>query len=315
MNNKLLVIIGPTASGKTSLAVKLSKKVYGEIISADSRQIYKGMDIGTGKDVSPKDIEKKKKAGGKIWGLDLVEPNQKFSAGNWVSFAKEVIKNIQKRKKLPIIVGGTLFWIKTLIEGADSLGIAPDWELREKLNNLKTTDLKKILKEENLQRFKKMNQSDKNNPRRLIRAIEVARASEDVKSLKPIQGDFFIISLQASNDFIYNKIDKRVKKRLKQGVKQEIEELLTKGYNFKNSVLGSTLAYQEWDGFFKGDLTESEAVEKWKFAEHAYARRQKTFLKKFLKKIKIPKKNIYTVNIEKDFYKKLERKVKKWIDN
>ncbi len=132
---KLLVICGPTATGKTSLGLQLAKKFNGEIISADSRQVYRGMDIATGKDIG----------GGKwvkdhweieripFWLLDVVEPNEEFSVAHFTDLAWEKIKDIWQRKKLPILVGGTGFYIKTIIEDIPSKGIPPNWSLRKQL--------------------------------------------------------------------------------------------------------------------------------------------------------------------------------------
>src|SRR3989344_4678270 len=170
---KLLIICGPTATGKTKLAANLSKKFSGKIISADSRQVYKGMDIVTGKD-RPKEVS--------IWGYDIIRPNEEFSVAHFVNLAGKEITRVDKQGKLPIIVGGTGFWLKSLLNPPATINIIPDWQLREKLEKFSATELLERLKKIDPKRAASMNQSDRNNPRRLMRAIEVAFHPELIKS-------------------------------------------------------------------------------------------------------------------------------------
>src|SRR3990167_7407725 len=173
----MLVIFGPTATGKTDLALGLANKFNGELISADSRQVYKNLDITSGKANFGLKVEKHNRYwivdGVKIHGFDLVDPGQNFSASDFIKFAKTAVAQIIKTSKLPIIVGGTGFYIQTFIGGLDSVGIAPDANLRSQLEKLSTTMLYQKLLITNPKRAKSMNQSDKKNPRRLIRAIEI----------------------------------------------------------------------------------------------------------------------------------------------
>jgi tRNA dimethylallyltransferase len=299
MKKSLLVICGPTATGKTSLGLDLAQKLNGEIVSADSRQVYRGMDIGTGKDVagapfhiscliSPISnlklgyylVEKVP-----IWLYDLVEPDYPFNVADYVKVARRVIKDIWQRRKLPILVGGTGLYIKALVEGLETLGIPPNQPLRKKLERLSLEKLAKNLKDLDPAKWTRMNQSDRQNPRRLTRAIEIAKKSLSAKgrssSGRKLAADKILyIGLTASKKFLYQRINTRVKKRVKQGIKKEIKLLLKKGYHWQNSVLGETLGYQEWQSFFKRKETEEEVIQKWQFHEHAYARRQLTWLKK-----------------------------------
>lgn len=274
---KLLVICGLTATGKTSLAIKLAKKFNGELVSADSRQVYKGMDIGTGKD-HPKDAI--------IHLLDMVEPDEEFNVAKYYQLAWPVIKDIWKRGKLPILVGGTGFYIKAIIDGIESLGIEPDWRLRRELENLEIGELVKKLKKLDLERLQKMSQSDQQNPRRLIRAIEIAIASEQQTanskqlSTERCKLDALFIGLKAPYEKLYQRIDERVEERVKKGVEKEIKKLLDKGYTWESSALGKTIAYKEWQSCFKGEASKDEVIQGWKFDEHAYARRQLTWFKK-----------------------------------
>lgn len=329
--NKLLIICGPTATGKTALGIYLAKKIDGELISADSRQVYKYMDIGTGKDIlnsefriqnSKLQLKIQKEINLKItlgvyeidkipiWGLDLVKPDQEFSVAHWVRFANLIIKDIWKRKKLPIIVGGTGFWLKALIDGIDSINIPPDWQLREKLRNLEIEKLREILKKLDPERWQSMNQSDRKNPRRLIRGIEIAEQIKSLKlkiksySLKLKIDQLLIIGLIASNKFLYQRIDQRVEKRIKQGAQKEIETLLKKGYPWDLEAMTAT-GYKEWQPFFQKKVGLEEIIQRWKYNEHAYARRQLTWFKK--------DKRIKWFNIEKpDWQNNVVKLVENW---
>lgn len=288
---KLLVICGPTATGKTALGVKLAKRFSGEIVSADSRQVYKGMDIGTGKDLPALD-------GTPAWLLDVVSPNKQFSVANYLKLAWGAIEDIWARGKLPIIVGGTGFYIKAITEGIGTLGIPPDWKLRKKLESYRVTELQNLLKKKDPQRWEKMNRSDRENPRRLIRAIEVAGKQLKTEHCKL---DALFIGLTAPYAILYRRIDERVDKRIGEGIEEEIRGLAKKGYNFKNSVLGTTIGYCEWEDAKPRD----QIIKQWKFDEHDLARRQMTWFKK--------NKQINWFNIDRpDWEKKVEKTVKKW---
>jgi len=327
--NNLLVICGPTAAGKTALAIKLAKKFNGEIVSADSRQVYKGMDIGTGKDLPKFSIFNfqfsidKKQIGYflleeiPVWLYDVVEPDYRFNVADYVKCAEIVIKDIWRRGKLPILVGGTGFYIKALIDGIETLGVPPDWELREKLGNLEIKKLREILRRIDPEHLERMNESDRSNPRRLIRAIEIVKKIQNSKS--KIQNKFkiknsklkidnlLIIGLKAAYGVLYERIDKRVEERVRQGIIKEIQKLIEKGYNWKNSVLGTTIGYREWQLFFEGKALKKEAIQRWKFAEHAYARRQMTWFKK--------DKRIHWFDIhQKKWQDKIEALVGDWLN-
>jgi len=336
---KLLIICGPTATGKTKLGITLAKKFNGEIISADSKQVYRGMDIGTGKDLPvsskfyPEGIPRRRQvqssklqlsvqsfrigyydvSGVKIWLLDIVEPNYRFNVADYKKCADSVIEDIFKRGKMPVVVGGTGFYIKALVEGIGTIGVEPDWQLRGKLSNCQIDELRIMLKDLDPERSRRMNESDKKNPRRLIRAIEIAKWKCEVRSGKPFGSELraelldnevgnekqkshlshqhlasnfqrptsiLFIGLTAPNKILYERIDQRVEERVKKGVEEEIRGLLEKGYNWGNSALGTTLAYREWQGYFEGKMTTEEVIIKWKFDEHDYARRQMTWFRK-----------------------------------
>ena len=324
--NKLLVICGPTAAGKTVLALTLAKKLArgpstsdpkGEIISADSRQIYRGMDIGTGKDL-PVNIKYQisniksdhqkiifyEMQGVKIWGYDLVEPTQEFSVSQYSKIAKRIIKNIQKRGKLPILVGGTGFYIKALVDGIETINIPQNSVIRNSLANKTSNELFEILA--NLDPIKAacLNMSDKKNPRRLVRAIEVAtarvkeRESKRVKE-KRLNSDCMFIGLSAPREDLYKRIDQRVEERVRAGIEDEIIKLLKKGLTWKSQSM-TALGYREWNG-----RDRKTAIDQWKKDEHGFARRQITWFKK--------DKRINWFNItQKDYQKRVELLVEKW---
>ncbi len=245
---KLLVITGPTATGKTALGLELAEKFNGEIVSADSRQVYKYMDIGTGKDTTYFQ-----------WGLDLVLPNQQFNASDFVVYAQKVLDDIWSRGKLPIIVGGTGLYIKELLYPSETLHIPPNQELRNKKYDLK--ELQDQVQKIDPKKWEIMNNSDKNNPRRLMRAIEVA--GKVASSFTP-RNDTLIIGLTAAKEVLGKRIEKRVDERIAVGMEKEKGKLAAMGY-FPNAF-----GYKE------------KTAAEWKLHEKQYAKRQILYLQKYL---------------------------------
>lgn len=310
MKPKLLIICGPTATGKTDLAVDLAKKYNGEIVSADSRQVYRGMDIITGKDIGKAKIKIENENftigyypinNVKLWLTDVVDPRYQFNISEYVDLANKVIKDILSRGKLPIIVGGTGFYLRGLFGQVDTLGIPPDPRLRKKLEKLSVAALQNELDkfdqlvQLNKLKLNSLNQSDRNNPRRLIRAIEVAtyhynqqpacrqgRPTINNQQLPDEPHDYNTLCLGLSTGYekLYPRIDQRVDERIRAGAEKEIRHLLKSGYNWDNSALGVTIGYRQWRDYFDSKATREEVIEKWRFAEHAYARRQMTWFKK-----------------------------------
>lgn len=282
--NKILVICGPTATGKSSLAVKLAKKLNGEIISADSRQIYKEMDIATGKDID-NGIWKKDHweiEGIPVWMLDVVRPDQEFSAANYCEMAQEIIKQIIKNNKLPISVGGTGFYIKGLIDGIGTFGVPPDWDLRKKLDSKNAEELFVLLSKLDPQKASSMNVSDKKNPRRLIRAIEVASSKENISNKKFSEIKFqniLMIGLKAPYEELYQRIDQRINQQVEMGAEKEIKQLLNQGFGWDLPSM-SAMGYGVWQNYFEGKINKTEVISLWKFSEHNYARRQMTWFRK-----------------------------------
>lgn len=271
---KLLIISGPTATGKTGIAVKLAKKFNGELISADSRQIYRGMDIGTGKD-HPKDV--------KIHLIDIINPDESFSVAQYHELALQKIKEIQNKNKLPIIVGGTGQYIESIIHPRETFSIKPNYLLRFILDRLPVYFLQKIYFILDKKNYLLLNNSDVNNSRRLIRKIEIKLSNNKIVPTLSREGvgegfNILHISLIDSITNIIPKIDTRIQSRLDAGLINEITSLLKK-YN-KTSPGFNTLAYKE---FVMADLVSAitKSINLWSTHEHQYARRQITWFKKF----------------------------------
>ncbi len=287
--NKLVVICGPTATGKTTLAIKLAKDFNGEIVSADSRQVYKGMDIGTGKDIENGKwkMENGEKghweiAGIPVWLYDVVEPDQEFSVAQYVELAWKVIEDIWQRGKLPFLVGGTGFYIKSVMEGIENLGISRDEKLRENLEKLTVEQLQKILEKTCPERLREMNHSDQNNPRRLIRAIEIASQYQisniKYQKYKAIIKNFktLFVGLTVPKKVLYERIDHRVKQMIQAGLENEIKNLLKQGCSWDLPAM-SGIGYAQWQPHFEKKANLSEVIQKIKLATHAFARRQLTW--------------------------------------
>ncbi len=223
---KLIVIIGPTASGKSSLAVQIANQYNGEIISADSRQVYKGLDIGSGK------ITKKETKGISHHLLDVASPKRKFSVAQYQKIAYQKIGQIIERGKLPILCGGSGFYIKSITDGVIMPKVTPDWKLREKLSKKSTEELYQLLKSIDPQRAKNI---EKDNPRRLIRAIEIViKTKKPVPSVKenPAYNTLFI-GIKKNQKDLDKAIKKRLELRLDQGMIKEVKELRSSGLSWK----------------------------------------------------------------------------------
>jgi tRNA dimethylallyltransferase len=239
----------------------------------------------------------------------VAEPNYKFTVADYLGCVNLVTEDIWRRGKLPIMAGGTGFYIKAAVDGIETLGVPPDWELRKQLSNLEIKKLRRILEGICPERLRGMNKSDRQNPRRLIRAIEIAQK----RFMKPVsmrsntktKPDILFIGLTAPYRILYSRIDERVRERVRQGVEEEIKTLLKTGYSWKNSVLKMTIGYRQWQNYFNHEGTKEEAIKSWQLAEHGYTRRQMTWFKK--------DKRIEWFDISsKNWPPKLETLVGKW---
>lgn len=295
---KLLVILGPTATGKTDLALQLAKKFNGELVSCDSRQVYKGLDIGTGKYPSKKSKIKRQKNcweinGIKIWMYDVEAPKKQYTVFNYVKDANKVIEEILKRKKLPIVVGGTGLYLKALLYGLQNLAIPIDIKLRKVLEKLSLQKLQNKLQILSPKKWEKMNNSDRQNRRRLIRQIEISFTSEESLPFDFAQGeratirgglsfkyDVLIIGLTASRDVLYKRADERVLARIKQGMIEETIKLHKKGLSFRRMrQLG--LEYGVLADYLDGKIKDTnELIKIMQGKIHGYIRRQLTWFAK-----------------------------------
>ncbi len=215
-SKKLIVILGPTASGKTDLSIKLAKKFNGQVVSADSRQVYKGMNIGTGK------ITKKEMKGIPHYLLDVASPKRKFTVARYQKLANKAINKIHKKKSIPFLVGGTAFYIQTVVDGIIIPEVKPDWKLRKELEKKTPEQLFKILKKLDPRRSKTI---EKNNKRRLIRAIEIIKKTKKPIPLLKKKPQFEVLILGNKKDNLKELIKRRLSKRLKQGMVAEVKNL------------------------------------------------------------------------------------------
>lgn len=273
LKNKILVIVGPTATGKSNLAVRLARKFNGEIISADSRQVYKGMDIGTGK------ITKKEMYSVPHYLLDVVSPKKVFTVADYKVQAGEAIEGIIKKGKLPIICGGTGFYVRSIVDNLAIPEVLADTKLRKQLGKKAAAELFSELKKLDPRRAKEI---DSNNPVRLIRAIEVARVLGSVPKLKPDSDnkyEFLQIGLRLNKEGLNEKIHKRLLKRIRQGMIAEIKKLKNSGVSW-NRLHSFGLEYRFVSDYLRGKTGKDEMVSKLETAIKQYAKRQTTWFKK-----------------------------------
>jgi tRNA dimethylallyltransferase len=313
MDKKILCVLGPTATGKTDLAINLAKKLDGELVACDSRQVYKGLDIGAGKSPSDKSKIKCQKLknfwvvdGVKIWMYDVVSPTKRYDVAQYIKEASKVIEKIVDENKLPIIVGGTGMYLRYLIHGLSS--IEANIELRAELEKMTLGEVQKKLIALSPTYFENLNESERKNKRRLIRKIEILsdHNGEKKKLTTPLLERFKIlkIGLSAKRELLNKRINQRVVSRIDQGMIEEAEKLYKSGLSFKRMVeLG--LEYGVLAEYLGGKLTKREMVEKLKTKIHQYAKRQMTWFKR--------DKQINWFDItHKDWQKKLEKVVLDW---
>jgi len=253
IKRKIIVILGPTSSGKSSLAVKLAKKFCGEIISADSRQVYKGMDIGSGK------ITKDEMMGIPHYLLDIASPKRNFSVGRYQRMTEKAILDITKRGKVPILCGGTAFYLKVITEGIILPKTKPDWKLRKELEKKDVKELYQILKKLDPRRAGSI---EKDNPRRLIRAIEIVTKSK--KAVPVIKKESRFVSLklgiETEQEKLNRAIKKRLIKRLEKGMIEETKRLKESGISWKR-LDGFGLEYRWIARYLQKKIPYNQMVE------------------------------------------------------
>lgn len=270
---KLIVIVGPTASGKTDLAIKLAKKFDGEIISADSRQIYKEMSIGTAKP------SKKELKTIPHHLIDIIKPNQDFSVAVYKNLALKAIEKSQKRKRVPFLVGGTGLYIQSIVDNINFPRIPANRKLRKRLESKTEAELLKIYKKLDIRGTKII---DKKNKRRLIRAIEVSKITkkpfwEQRKKGEPLF-NVLIIGIKLPKKELEKRIKKRVEKMFRAGLRKEAKRLVKK-YGWSISPL-QTIGYQEWRDYFKKKIGKNEVKKQVILHTLQFTKRQMTWFKK-----------------------------------
>lgn len=276
---QVIVIAGPTASGKTSVSVELAKRINGEIISADSMQIYKEMNIGTAK------VTKEEMQGIKHYLIDVISPDEAFNVTKYKKMAEEAIEEILKKGKTPIIVGGTGLYINTLVNGVEFTEVVEDKEFREEMQKIAIEKGSKHLHDE-LRKIdsEAANIIDENNVRRVIRALEIYKITGktktrlDEESRKEVKYDYKIYGIETPREILYDRINKRVDKMLEEGLIDEVKSLLEK-YNFSLTALQG-LGYKEVKEYLDGETSYEEMVEKLKIETRRYAKRQLTWFRK-----------------------------------
>lgn len=273
MNNKVIAVVGATASGKTSYAIDLARKIGGEIISADSRLVYKGMDIGTAKPT----IEEMQ--GIPHYIIDVVEPEFNYSAGLYAKEAKRCIEDIVSRGKVPIVVGGTGLYYRVLLENYDLPDVKPDYELRENLCKYSCEELLEMLF--NLDE-KAGNSVERNDKKKLIRYIEIIKLTgkplDLARGKRDKEFDVEWIGLNFPREILYDRINKRVDQMIELGLVEETQELLEKHGRISN--ITDTIGYREIISYLDGELSLDDAKDKLKQNTRNYAKRQLTWFRK-----------------------------------
>ena len=274
------VIGGPTASGKSKLAVELAKKVNGEIISADSMQIYKEMNIGTAK------VNKEEMQGVQHYLVDFVSPDERYSVSNFKKDAEKAIEEILEKGKTPIVVGGTGLYIDSLIYGIEFQNEEVDLEYREKLNKIADEkgleSLYKKAQEIDPEAMKKISINDR---KRIIRVLEIYHKTGKTKTEQELQSrknevkyEYKVFAITMDREKLYERIEKRIDFMIEQGLIEEVKQILEKYHTFPTAMQG--LGYKEVGEYLEGSCTKEEMIEKIKSETRKYAKRQLTWFRK-----------------------------------
>ena len=277
---KVIVICGPTASGKTKLSVELAKKIDGEIICCDSMQIYKDMNIGTAK------VTKEEMQGIKHYLVDFVLPDQRYSVADYKKDATKAIQEVLSKEKVPIIVGGTGLYVDSLIYNIDYPEIKTDLEYRKKLE--------KVADEEGLEKLYEMAKKideratlaiSSNDRKRIIRILEIYHSTGKTKTEQEIESrknevpyNYLVFAINMDKEKLHERINKRVDNMIKSGLIEEVKNLLIKYKSFPTALQG--LGYKETKQYLNGEITKTEMIDKIKQESRRYAKRQLTWFRK-----------------------------------
>lgn len=273
----LIVILGPTAVGKTDLSIQLAKKIDGEIVSADSRYFYRGMDIGTAKPTL------EERGGVPHYLIDVADPDEVWSLGRFKREAIEKINFIHSKHRVPLLVGGTGQYLRAITEGWVVPKLPPDTRLREVLNawadQIGAEGLYRRLKVVDPEAAENILPG---NVRRIVRALEVifhtGERFSDLRRREPVPYDIFQVGLNRPREELFTRIDLRVDQMVDKGFVEEVESLLRKGYSLELSSM-SAIGYRQLAEYFAGKVTLAEAVEETKRVTKKFVRRQMTWFK------------------------------------
>ena len=280
MKPTVYVIGGPTASGKSNLAVELAKKINGEIISADSMQIYKDMDIGTAK------VTKEEMQGIKHYMIDFLSPEERYSVSRFKKDAENAIEEILQKGKTPIVVGGTGLYIDSLIYGIEFQDEEVDEEYRESLNIIaEEQGLENLYEEAKNVDPDAMEKISKNDKKRIIRVLEIYHKTGKTKTemekesrKNEVKYNYKVFAITMPREKLYEKIEKRVDIMIKHGLIEEVQKILGKYSKFPTAMQG--LGYKEVVEYLENKTTKEEMIEKIKKETRHYAKRQLTWFKK-----------------------------------
>lgn len=278
---KVIVICGPTASGKTALSIELAKKINGEIISSDSMQIYKDMDIGTAKPT----IEEMQ--GIKHYLIDFIKPDQRYSVADFKNDAEKAIEEIIAKGKTPIIVGGTGLYVDSLIYGIEYQDIKLDEKYRQELEEIaEKNGLQELYEKAKEIDSKAMEKISINDKKRIIRVLEIYKATGKTKTeqeiesrKKEIKYDYRVFAINMDREKLYERINKRVDIMLEQGLIEEVKQVLQRYDKFPTAMQG--LGYKEVVEYLEEKVTKEEMIEKIKMETRRYAKRQLTWFRKY----------------------------------
>lgn len=282
---KVIVICGPTASGKTVLSIELAKAVNGEIVSADSMQIYKNMDIGTAKP------DKQEMQGIKHYLIDCVSPEIRYSVATYKNEALQAIQKILEKGKTPIVVGGTGLYVDSLIYGIEYDNIEIDLEYRKELENIAQEQGLEVLYKEALKIDPKaMEKISCNDKKRICRILEIYHSTGKTKTEQEIQSrkneipyDYRVFAINMDRENLYDRINLRVDQMIEKGLIDEVKKLIKQYKNIPTALQG--LGYKEVVDYLNEMCTKEEAIEKIKMETRRYAKRQITWFKKNKKTI------------------------------
>lgn len=277
---KVIVICGPTASGKTKLSIELAKKINGQIVSADSMQIYKDMDIGTAKPTT------NEQQGIKHYLLDFVSPDERYSVAEFKKDSKNAIKEILEEGKIPIVVGGTGLYIDSLIYEIEYNDIKIDENYRNELEEeIKIKGLESLYEKALKIDPKAMKIISQNDKKRIMRVLEIYHETgktkteqEELSRSKEVEFDYKVFAINMDRQILYDRINKRVDIMIKDGLVEEVSNLIKKYKTFPTAMQG--LGYKEVVKYLEEELSHDEMVEKIKQETRRYAKRQLTWFRK-----------------------------------